>query len=375
MQRLIEKIIIGLLCFLIQVLHFDITTCVIALLSTIIISNLSYYTDKGRTAMFLACGISILGIFMPGIALLLPVICYDCADRKLSFTQKIVSYLFIGLACVNTFHVLPFVFFGLLLVLAILGLFTGLKRQQIENLQKTILKNRDADRELQLLLEHKNADLIEKSHYEIEMATLRERNRIAREIHDNVGHLLTRSILQMGALKTINKSKDLAPHFEQISDTLNHAMDTIRASVHNLYNPEINLKSSIESFIETIEGPRIHLHYEVQQIPQTITFHFLAIIKEAVNNTLRHSNADTIHITLMEHPRFYQLTIEDNGNTITTKAHLQDTTQDALTKINSTGMGLSSMQERISSLNGTMKIFTNHGFKIFITVMKKENEQ
>jgi signal transduction histidine kinase len=42
---------------------------------------------------------------------------------------------------------------------------------------------------------------MEKQDYEIYLATLRERNRIAREIHDNVGHMLSRSILQIGALK------------------------------------------------------------------------------------------------------------------------------------------------------------------------------
>lgn len=43
--------------------------------------------------------------------------------------------------------------------------------------------------------------------YEIYLATLKERNRIAREIHDNVGHMLTRSILQLGALSVINKDE------------------------------------------------------------------------------------------------------------------------------------------------------------------------
>lgn len=373
MQHIIEKILIAILCFIILVLHFDTTTCVIALLFVIVISNLAYYADKGSTVVFFACIVAVLGLFLPGIAVMLPVICCDCADRKLSTPQKCVSYLFLSLTCVNTFYILPISFFALVLVLAALGFFIGAKNHRIEFLQETIQKNRDADRELQLLLEQKNADLIEKSHYEIEMATLRERNRIAREIHDNVGHLLTRSILQMGALKTINKNPDIAPHFEQISETLNQAMDTVRASVHNLYNPGINLRSSIESFIESVEGPKIYLHYEAEQISQTITYHFIAIIKEAVNNTLRHSNADTIHITVMEHPRFYQLTIEDNGNTASQSSKKNPSKDYSPFNSSSPGMGLSSMQERIASLQGTLQIFTDHGFKIFITIMKKEN--
>ena len=51
-------------------------------------------------------------------------------------------------------------------------------------------KTRDDSKERNLLLHEKNRSLIEKQDYEIYTATLQERNRIAREIHDNVGHLL-----------------------------------------------------------------------------------------------------------------------------------------------------------------------------------------
>lgn len=225
-------------------------------------------------------------------------------------------------------------------------------------------KNRDTDYELQLLLEHKNADLIQKSHYEIEMATLRERNRIAREIHDNVGHLLTRSILQVGALHTINNREEFVPYYEQLQNTLNQAMDTIRASVHNLYHQEFNLREAIEDFISNIAELRIDLEYQVEQISQTITCQFLAIIKEAINNTIRHSNADTLKITLLEHPQFYRLTIEDNGTSIH-HFHFPDSSYN--------GMGLSSMQERVLSIHGTMEIFTQKGFKLFVMVPKNND--
>ena len=51
------------------------------------------------------------------------------------------------------------------------------------------MKLRDDSTEKNLLLEEKNHMLVEKQNYEIYTATLKERNRIAREIHDNVGHL------------------------------------------------------------------------------------------------------------------------------------------------------------------------------------------
>lgn len=66
---------------------------------------------------------------------------------------------------------------------------------------------RDTDTELKLVMEQRNRELLEKQDNEIYLATLRERNRIAREIHDNVGHMLSRSILQVGALATIVRKR------------------------------------------------------------------------------------------------------------------------------------------------------------------------
>ena len=75
---------------------------------------------------------------------------------------------------------------------------------------------------------------------------------------------------------------------------------------------------------------------------------------------MRHSNADKVQITVREHPSFYQLVISDNG---TRKTDISV----------SSGMGLSSMQERIQALNGVLRIQTETGFRIFITIPKKEN--
>ena len=72
-----------------------------------------------------------------------------------------------------------------------------------------IKRIKDDSEERTMLLAEKNKALQEKQNYEIYAATLRERNRIAREIHDNVGHLLSRTILLTGAAKTVNQDKNM----------------------------------------------------------------------------------------------------------------------------------------------------------------------
>ena len=71
---------------------------------------------------------------------------------------------------------------------------------------------------------------------------MQERNRIAREIHDNVGHMLTRAILLLGAVKTINQDQKITDSLTLLEDTLTQTMDNIRSSVHNLHDNSIDLQ-------------------------------------------------------------------------------------------------------------------------------------
>ena len=82
----------------------------------------------------------------------------------------------------------------------------------------------------------------------------------------------------------------------------------------------------------------------------------ITIVKEAINNILKHSNASNVDIIMQEHPAFYQLLIHDNGKCISKKV--------------SEGIGLTNMRDRISALNGNIKITTDDGFKILISILK-----
>ena len=97
------------------------------------------------------------------------------------------------------------------------------------------------------------------------------------------------------------------------------------------------------------------------QIPQAVRYGFIAIIREALNNVIKHSNADRVHILVREHPALYQLIIEDNGTDIKT-SKLTD----------GTGMGLTNIKDRVDSLDGNLQIQIENGFRIFITIPKKE---
>ena len=226
-----------------------------------------------------------------------------------------------------------------------------------ETLSHELRRLRDTSKEHELLVEEKNRRMREQQDAELYAATLKERNRIAREIHDNVGHMLTRSILQMGAIKTINTNEMLKEPLEGLHETLNTAMTNIRVSVHDLHDESIDLPSAIREITDPVDTVSIHLDYDMSShVPRTIKYCFISIIKEAVNNMLKHSNATRMDIIVQEHPAFYQLLLQDNGTDIHVRV--------------SDGIGLTNMKDRVKVLNGNIKISTNDGFKILISIIK-----
>ena len=227
---------------------------------------------------------------------------------------------------------------------------------------------RDAGTELNLLLEEKNRTLLKKQDDDIYTATLRERNRIAREIHDNVGHMLSRSILMAGAMRAVNSGGLSGELLDQLEDTLNTAMTNVRESVHDLYDDSVNLKEVLETLVGEYTFCEAGLKFDMSyQIPREVKYSFISIAKEALNNVAKHSNATRVEIVAREHPGLYQLMIEDNG---TEAEALKNPVIYEGSKTE--GMGIRNMKDRVRALGGNIQIKKENGFCIYITVPKKE---
>ncbi|WP_242853180.1 sensor histidine kinase [Pseudobacteroides cellulosolvens] len=232
----------------------------------------------------------------------------------------------------------------------------------INNIQRNYYKLRDNANEISMQLEKQNNELLEKQNYEVNLATLKERNRIARDIHDNVGHLLSRSILQIGALLAIKKDDETKESLKLIKDTLSEAMDSIRNSIHDLHEESIDLQYEIQKLIDNFKFCSVNFDYDVESnIDKDIKYCFIAVTKEALSNTLKHSNATNVLVIIREHPALFQLVIHDNG------------TQSRLDSEN--GIGIKNIKDRVTALSGNINISTEKGFKIFISIPKaKFNE-
>lgn len=307
--------------------------------------------------------------WIPDLLLFFPLLLYQTLSAGL-FPLAVVELPFWGLLAFQ-FHKFPEILCLAGIFGFILAFFLWSHTRQYELLARNFRQSRDDSEEHALLLSEKNKALLEKQDYEIYAATLRERNRIAREIHDNVGHVLSRSILMTAACKTINKNEALDPLLGNLEESLNGAMNSIRSSVHDLHDDAVNLEDAIKGLVKDFTFCPVTLTYDMsRQVPREVKYSLISITKEGLSNVMRHSNADSVNILLREHPALYQLCIEDNGTLGSKIPDIQTDADSNKMETVSGGMGLSNIRDRVKALGGTVQITQEKGFRIFVTIPK-----
>lgn len=328
------------------------TECVIGMLAAIAVSSVSMCFDRRAVYTALAVVYLFLCAAFPGFIWMAPLACYELAYRR---EERWLSAVLLPALLHPEQLGIQAVAFVLMLVLA-------REARSLDGARKKYRLLEDEYSELRLRVERGQRETALRQDGEIRVAMLSERNRIAREIHDNVGHLLSRSLLQAGALRAINRQENLKEPLEALQGTLNTAMDSIRQSVHDLKDEAFDLEAMLRALAPEYPGITLNIDYDMTEgAPRALKYCFAAIVREAVTNTAKHSDATRIDLVLREHPAIYQLLIQDNG----TVSAASD----------GRGMGLESMRERVESLGGTLSIRTENGFRIFAVIPKQSRRE
>ena len=328
------------------------------------------YFIHGKSTKVLVCTVfALMALVVPEIEMFYPILIYALIKEinwQMGLAISMAGVILLGKYGDMHIEIMAKYVVGCLLA-AILERKTYKHDKMDIELRKTV----DSGEEKALLLSEKNKALAEKQNSEIYAATLRERNRIAREIHDNVGHVLSRSILMTAACKTINKNDSLDPLLGNLEESLNGAMNSIRSSVHDLHDDAIDLEDAIKGLVKDFTFCPVNLTYDMsRQIPREVKYSLISITKEGLSNVMRHSNADSVNILLREHPALYQLCIEDNGTPENGIPDMQTGSDSNKAKNTSGGMGLSNIRDRAKALGGTVQITQENGFRIFVTIPK-----
>lgn len=328
---------------------------VIAFLTAVTAAALGYYMEDRKRLLILFAGIFIMAQLEPMVLIFFGIYLYDAVYKKVYLAVLPLAALLFVYPVIRTPKQM-----GLWILTDIIAVVLALKTVRRQFLEQELIRIRDSSTELNLMLKEKNKNLLEKQDYEIYLATLRERNRIAREIHDNVGHMLSRSLLMTGAILTIEKEGTLHEQLVNLKDTLDMAMTSIRKSVHDLHDDAIDLRQSVTEILEPLHSDyHVRLDYDMSScVPRKVKYCLIAITKEAVSNIVKHSNGNQVRVSLREHPGFYQLSVEDNGS------HIQMDLEN--------GIGLQNMKERADALGGHFRIHKEKGFGVFLTIPKTE---
>ena len=347
--------ILFIVCSTIQLLYPSEIIAVLPFILAAITTGFMIYTDALTIKRLVFILYTVLCIIEPRHLTFMPIVLYVFYAHENRMWSLLAVFPFL-LMPTQLVDVQSMVFLAFILsVMAVL-----LKNQHLINikLKQALTDHSDSMRELTLHLNEQNRLLMSHQDDEIHVATLKERNRIAREIHDHVGHQLSRVLLQIGAGLTQNKTD---PTLLSMKETLDSAMDNLRKSVHDLHDTSIELETQIHQVVAEFNfcPVKLTLHLD-SAVNAQIKVALIAILKESFSNVAKHSTAPEVKVSLIEHPSFYQFIIHDNGHSPTT---IQN-------QFFATGIGLKNIEQRVTELKGHFLIRTQNGFELFITLPK-----
>ena len=193
----------------------------------------------------------------------------------------------------------------------------------------------------------------------------RERKRIAREIHDTLGHALTGISAGIDAVKVLvdidtNRAKE---QLNNVSVVVRDGIRDVRGSLNKMRPGALENNTLKEALIkiireyEAISNLEIHLCYEWDNIDLDIAKEDIVfrVIQESITNSVRHGHAKTIWIELLEEDEAYVMTIQDDGVGFD-ELHY--------------GYGLKQMQERLMIIGGSVRFENRDGFYTHIEIPK-----
>ncbi len=204
-----------------------------------------------------------------------------------------------------------------------------------------------------------------KQHVE-ELATVRERSRIAREIHDGLGHSLTAVHVQLEAARAmVAKSPERTDALECIvraQSGARQALQEARRSVTMLRTTveRGTLADAVRGLAEDCGGDGLSVVVTIEGVPRPLPpaaeFALYRAVQEALTNVRRHARAKTARVALAFAPSEAYVRVRDDGEGRAEAARM--------------GYGLLGMRERAELLGGRMEVYSapGEGFEVYMCV-------
>ncbi len=187
----------------------------------------------------------------------------------------------------------------------------------------------------------------------------RERQRIAKDLHDGVGQTMSAAKMNLSAFENelIFNTPELRLKFERIIALVDESCKEVRTVSHNMMPNallKMGLAAAIREFTDKIDHKmiRIDLHSEGlnERLDTNLETILYRVIQECVNNVLKHAKANQLDISLIKDIDGISATIEDNGKGFDTNDQR-----------NFDGLGLKNIRTRVEYLRGTVEYDSKKG--------------
>ena len=344
------------------------TAVVIWLIAAVAVAGLGVTVKQGRWTVAVPVAYLLVGSFSTASVVGAPLVVYGLARLGALGTRHARMVAAIG--CI------PFValmarrvpgapVMALALAICALAALLALRTLQEETVRMSLHAVRDDLREKVLTLQDTNARLLHAQDHELRAAALSERTRIAREIHDGVGHLLTRLLLQVKALQVVHRdAPGVVDDLTTLDDGLDEALDSMRRSVHALSDEGEELATSLNLLGLRCGIATVSVDCSTDtEPPAAVARCVVAVVREALTNAARHGKARSARVAVTDYPAFWQVTVDNDGV-------VPDEDEPAVDGRGGSGLGLRSMTERVEALGGRVRITPRPRFTVFATIPK-----
>lgn len=230
----------------------------------------------------------------------------------------------------------------LLIVLLAYSYYNRYRLKQQTKLQKAVMREQELATEAVIEAEEK------------------ERKRIAGDLHDGVGQLMSAARMNLSLVANEVKFENVEQKaaFEKALSLVDDSCKEVRAVSHNIMPNALlkaGLASAIRDFLHKIDHRVLEVNLYADgmndRLPPNIEMVLYRVVQECVNNVIKHSGASKLDITLIKDEEGISVTVEDNGQGFNpAEKHAEDA-----------GIGLKNIQTRIHYLKGTIEWDTAPG--------------
>ncbi|MDF2673406.1 MAG: two-component sensor histidine kinase [Clostridiales bacterium] len=189
-----------------------------------------------------------------------------------------------------------------------------------------------------------------------EITLLRERNRMSREIHDNVGHALSTIMIQLGAIEnmalingeaTVGMARNLGKFTDESLQSIRAVVRSMKPREFEEYEGIVAISEMVKNF-EKLSGIRVILKVSESfwRLSADQTMVIYRLIQEFLSNSIRHGKAAEVRIFLNFLPNNLRIHIKDDGIGC---SNIKE------------GVGLKSIRERVNVWGGSLEYYSQEG--------------